>query len=175
MSKMNFFKNNKDKNKEIHSTLHKATLNSSLLNSAVYKAGKDQDFLRSSLNLLKNIKFPTYRHTIIDHIQKLTNNKSKIALFYTLDDSLKLENIEQIKNIILSNTKPKNTFNQLKKPSEINVNPLSNKNPNQKTSSNKNDKDLVPRSVMKEYTCKKCGKPFLTRDDLKIHREFEGG
>ena len=36
------------------------------------------------------------------------------------------------------------------------------------------EKDPLSSDSMREYTCNKCGKPFFTREDLRIHQEFEG-
>jgi hypothetical protein len=69
----------------------------------VEKAISDRKFLTSSLSLLKDMKFPTYKYEIINHVKKITNDENTIALFNTLSDSLEYKDIIHIKNILQSN------------------------------------------------------------------------
>jgi hypothetical protein len=156
----------------VYSSYHPSQFDNTLLNEAIQKAIKDKEFINSSLNLLKNAKFPIYKGKIIEHIQKLTNDKITIALFQTLSDSLEYKNIEQIRNIFQANIPAKNSPSRTKNPEELNVNPLTTK-PNQKSPTSDNN-DSLSNDAIQEYTCNKCGKPFLTREDLHKHQKFEG-
>lgn len=111
------------------------------------------------------MKFPTYKYKIIYHVKKITNDENIIALFYTLFDSLEYKDLKHIKNILQSNIPANNSSSKTKNPDELNVNPLSREN--NLATDEKNDS-------MRQYICNKCGKPFLTREDLKIHQDFEG-
>ena len=126
--------------------------------------------MNSSLNILKNSKFPMYRDKIIEHVQKFTNDNSTIALFYTLSDSLEFKDINQIKNILQSNFLAKNSPSRTKNSDELNVNLLTTKQ-NQKSPISDNNESLSS-DAMREYTCDKCGKSFLTRDYLHVHQKF---
>jgi hypothetical protein len=143
-----------------------------LLNKALEKSIKDKEFMNSSLNLLKNAKFPMYRYKIIVNVQKFTNDDTTIALFYTLSDSLEFKDINQVKNILQSNIIAKNSPSKTKNSDELNVNPLTTKQ-NQKSPASENNESLSS-DAMREYTCDKCGKSFLTREELHVHQKFEG-
>ena len=84
---------------------------------------------------------------------------------------MEYKNIEQIRNIFLGNIPAKNSPSRTKNPEELNVNPITTKQNQKSPTSNNNDS--VPDDTMREYTCNKCGKPFLTREDLHIHQKFE--
>ncbi len=165
--------NNDDKETRVYSSYHPSQFDNALLNEAIQKAIKDKEFINSSLNLLKNAKFPIYKDKIIEHVQKLTNDKITIALFQTLSDSLEYKNIEQIRNIFQANIPAKNSPSRTKNPEELNVNPSLTIKPNQK-SPKSNNNDSVSDDTMREYICNKCGKSFLTREDLHKHQKFEG-
>jgi hypothetical protein len=163
---------NNDDETRVYSSYHHSPFDKALLNEAIQKGIKDKEFINSSLNLLKNAKFPIFKFKIIEHIQKLTNDKLTIALFQTLSDTLEYKNIEQIRNIFQGNIPAKNSPSKTKNPEELNVNPLTT-NQNQKSPTSDNN-DLVSDDAMREYTCNKCGKSFLTREHLHVHQKFEG-
>ena len=171
-SKDNVVDNYNNDETRVYSSYHPSQFDNVLLNEAIQKGIKDKEFINSSLNLLKNAKFPIYKSKIIEHVQQLTNDKITIALFQTLSDSLEYKNIEQIRNIFQSNIPAKNSPSRTKNPEELNVNPLIT-NQNQKSPTSNNN-DSVSDDAMREYICNKCGKPFLTREHLHIHQNFEG-
>jgi len=162
---------NDDKTR-VYYSYHSSNFDTALLNKALEKSIKDKEFMNSSLNLLKNAGFPMYRDKIIEHVQKFTNDDTTIALFYTLSDSLEFKDIHQIKNILQSNIIAKDSPSRTKNSDELNVNPLTTKQ-NQKSITS-DSKELLSNDAMREYTCDKCGKSFLTRDDLHVHQKFEG-
>ncbi|MGZ5549475.1 MAG: hypothetical protein ACXW07_01590 [Nitrososphaeraceae archaeon] len=155
-----------DKNNDpkVLTNYHHSQLDSDLLNQAVEKASSDSKFITSSLSLLKDMKFPTYKYKIINHVKKITNDENIIPLFYTLSDSLVYKDLIHVKNILQSNIPAKNSPSKTKNPDELDVNPLSREK--NLATDEKNDS-------MRQYICNKCGKPFLTREDLNIHQEFE--
>jgi len=159
----------KDNDPKVFTNYHHSQLDSDLLNQSVEKAISDRKFLTSSLNLLKDIKFPTYKYKIINHVKKITNDKNTIALFNTLSDSLEYKDIIHIKNILQSNIPAKNSPSKTKNPDELNVNPIS----REKNLATDEKNDSISNDSMRQYVCNKCGKPFLTREDLNIHQDFE--
>jgi hypothetical protein len=158
--------------RRVYYNYHSSQFDTALLNKALEKSIKDKEFMNSSLNLLKNARFPMYRDKIIEHVRKFTNDNTTIALFYTLSDSLEFKDINQIKNLLQSNIIAKNSPSRTKNPDELNVNPIITKE-NQKSPTSDSNESLSS-DVMREYTCDKCGKSFLTRDELHVHQNFEG-
>jgi hypothetical protein len=171
-SKDNVADNYDNDKTRVYYSYHSSQFDTALLNKAVEKSIKDKEFMNSSLNLLKNARFPMYRDKIIEHVQNFTNDNTTIALFYTLSDSLEFKDIKQVKNIIQSNIIAKNSPSRTKNPDELNVNPLTTKENQKSPASDKNES--ISCDTMREYTCDKCGKSFLTREDLHIHQKFEG-
>ena len=82
---------------------------------------------------------------------------------------MEYKDITHIKNIIQSNIPAKNSPSKTKNPHELNVNPITsekNLTPDEKN-------DSISNNSMRQYICNTCGKPFLTREDLSIHQNFE--
>ena len=155
----------KDNDPTVFTNYHHSQLDSDLLNQAVEKAISDRKFVTSSLGLLKDMKSPTYKYKIINYIKKITDDENIIALFYTLSDSLEYKDIIHIKNNLQSNIPANNSPSKTKNPDELNINPIS------------REENLATHETndsMRQYICNKCGKPFLTREDLSIHQDFEG-
>jgi hypothetical protein len=154
----------KENESKVFTNHHHSQLDSDLLNQSVEKAINDPKFLISSLSLLEDMRFPSYKDKIINHVKKISNDENIIALFNTLSDSLEYKDITHIKNIIQSNIPAKNSPSKTKNPHELNVNPIT------------SEKNITPdekNDSMRQYICNTCGKPFLTREDLSIHQNFE--
>ena len=83
---------------------------------------------------------------------------------------MEYKDIIHIKNILQSNIPAKNSPSKTKNPDELNVNPLS----KEKNLAIDEKNDSISNDSMRQFICNKCGKPFLTREDLNIHRNFEG-
>jgi len=78
--------NTKDNSKSsIGSVRHKPTYNSENLNRAIERAINDQSFLNNSMNLIRDLKFPAFKNSIVDHIRMATKDSDIISLFESLD------------------------------------------------------------------------------------------
>ena len=168
--RLNKDSSDKDNDPKVFTNYHHSQLDSDLLNQSVEKAISDRKFLTSSLSLLKDMKFPTYKYKIINHVKKITNDENTIALFNTLSASLEYKDIIHIKNILQSNIPAKNSPSKTKNPDELNVNPIS----RERNLAIDEKNDSISNDSMRQYICNKSGKPFLTREDLSIHQDFEG-
>jgi hypothetical protein len=153
----------KDNDPTVFTNYHHSQLDSDLLNQAVENAISDRIFVTSSLGLLKDMKFPTYKYKIINYIKKITDDENIIALFYTLSDSLEYKDIIQIKNNLQSNIPANNSPSKTKNPDELNVNSIS----REENLATDETNDSISNDSMRQYICNKCGKPFLTREGLK--------
>jgi hypothetical protein len=101
----------------------------------------------SSLSLLKDIKFPTYKYKTINYIRKITNDENIIGLFYTLSDSLEYKDIIHIKNNLQSNIPANNSPSKTKNPDELNVNPIS----REENLATDETNDSISNDSMREY------------------------
>jgi len=137
----------KDNDPTVFTNYHHSQLDSDLLNQAVENAISDRIFVTSSLGLLKDMKFPTYKYKIINYIKKITDDENIIALFYTLSDSLEYKDIIHIKNILQSNIPAKNSPSKTKNPDELNVNPIS----REKNLATDEKNDSISNDSMREY------------------------
>ena len=97
----------KENESKVFTNYYHSQLDSDLLNQSVEKAINDPKFLTSSLSLLEDMRFPTYKDKIINHVKKISNDENIIALFNTLSGSLEYKDITHIKNIIQSNIQQK--------------------------------------------------------------------
>lgn len=137
----------KDYDPKVFTNYHHSQLDSDLLNQAVEKAISDWKLVTSSLSLLKDIKFPTYKYKIINYIRKITNDENIIGLFYTLSDSLEYKDIIHIKNNLQSNIPANNSPSKTKNPDELNVNPIS----REENLATDETNDSISNDSMREY------------------------
>lgn len=137
----------KDNDPTVFMNYHHSQLDSDLLNQAVEKDISDRKFVTSSLGLLKDMKFPTYKYKIINYIKKITDDENIIALFYTLSDSLEYKDIIHIKNNLQSNIPANNSPSKTKNPDELNINPISRE---------ENLATDETNDSMRQYICNKC-------------------
>jgi len=56
-------------NTEVFTSYHHSQFDSDLLNKAIDKAVNDKEFIISSLNLIKDLEFPTYKYKLINHAE----------------------------------------------------------------------------------------------------------
>ncbi len=73
---------NKD---SIRAVTHKPTYDSESLNRAMERAITDENFLDSSINLIKGLRFPGLKGTIINYVINATNDPEILSLFQNLD------------------------------------------------------------------------------------------
>ena len=178
--------NTKDNSKSsIGSVRHEPTYDSENLNRAIERAINDQNFLSSSLNLLKDLKFPAFRNSIVDYVRNATKDSDTISLFQNLDGYIEYKDQYHVRKAIEENDPKKKTANQIT--DETRKNPIHTQRTNHsransikaskaitKSEERKDFPEVTP-TAMSDFICKKCGKSYQTPDDLARHRRFEEG
>jgi hypothetical protein len=71
------------------------------INRAIEKASKDQSFINTAINLIKEMKFPAYKKDIINqvkHVASMDDDPDIIALFESLDGYIQYRHISCTKS-----------------------------------------------------------------------------
>jgi hypothetical protein len=177
---------NKDISKDsIRAAIHKPTYDSESLNRAMARAITDENFLNSSINLLKGLRFPALKGAIIKHISKTTSDPDILTLFQNLDGYIQFKDQYHIRKAIEENDPKKKVENQIT--DETRENPVHTQTSHHAgagsikasqavaESEERRDFPEVNPTARTEFVCKKCGKSFQTSDDLARHKRFEEG
>src|SRR4030095_4664167 len=77
---------------------HSSSYDTNALNRAVEKASRDPSFITDSVQLLKGIQFPAYKHDILTHIKSTTNDLEVISLFESLDGYMQYKDQYHVQN-----------------------------------------------------------------------------
>ena len=105
---------NQDSSKSsISEVRHKPTHDSEFLNQAVGRAINDQNFLNTSINLLRGLNFPAFKNNIIDHIKKATKDPDVTSLFESLDGYIQYRDQYHVKRGLEVNDPKKKEKNQI--------------------------------------------------------------
>ncbi len=175
---------NKDISKDsIRASIHKPTYDSKSLNRAMERAVTDENFLDSSINLIKGLRFPALKVTIVNYVINATNDPDIISLFQNLDGYIEYKDQYHIRKAIEENDPKKKLENQIT--DETRENPIHTQTSHHAgagsikasqavtESEEREDFPEVNPTARTEFVCKKCGKSFQTSDDLAIHKRFE--
>jgi hypothetical protein len=164
---------------------HEPKYDSKSLNRAMERAISDEDFLDSSMNLLRNMKFPAFKADIVSYIKKATNDDDIIALSESLDGYIQFKDQYHVRKAIEENDPKRKMANQITNESR--------NNPIHRPTTYSSESDSIKRSqavneseerkdfpevtptAMSDFICKKCGKTYQTPDDLAKHKRFEEG
>jgi len=92
---------------------HKPIHDSESLNQAVDRAINDQNFLNTSINLLRGLNFPAFKNNIIDHIKKATKDPDVTSLFESLDGYIQYRDQYHVKRGLEVNDPKKKEENQI--------------------------------------------------------------
>jgi hypothetical protein len=105
---------NQDSSKSsISEVRHKPTHDSESLNQAVGRAINDQNFLNTSINLLRGLNFPAFKNNIIDHIKKATKDPEVTSLFESLDGCIQYKDEYHVQKALEVNDPKKKEENQI--------------------------------------------------------------
>lgn len=171
------------KDKFVGESRHEPTFDAGRLNRALERAVKDPSFIDSSVALLSELRFPAFKHTIIDHAKRIGARDDIVALFENMDGYIEYRDRYHVQKILEENTHRK-TENQITDATrtgpDVRVRPTdagdSIKN-REAISENEERKDYpeVTPTAMSNFICDRCGKPFQNQQDLVHHRQFESG
>ena len=105
---------NHDRSKSsISEVRHRPIHDSESLNQAVDRAINDQNFLNTSINLLRGLNFPAFKNNIIDHIKKATKDPDVTSLFESLDGYIQYRDQYHVKRGLEVNDPKKKEENQI--------------------------------------------------------------
>lgn len=105
---------NKDISKDsIRADIHKSTYDSESLNRAMERAITDENFLDSSINLLKGLRFPALKGAIVNYVINATNDPDILSLFQNLDGYIEYKDQYHIRKVIEENDPKKKVENQI--------------------------------------------------------------
>ena len=160
--------NRNDLSNKIEAERHIPTVDSNSINQAVERAIKDRNFISKALEQLDGLKFPAYKHQIIEHLKNNSADNETLALFESLNATMIYRDHYQIKKALEQNNAEAKIEHQISDETRTNLD-VKKVDPAHR----RKDYPEVPATAMKEYVCDLCGKTFQARDDLIHHQEFE--
>ena len=157
-----------DQSKKIEAIRHKAEDNHESLHKAVKKASNDSTFISQVVEQLDTLKFPAYKHQILNFIQNRSSDNNVIGLLNSLNDTVLFRDKYDVKQgLEQENSESKQKY-------QISDNTRKNlevQHPDQ--TQKRKDYRETPATAMKNYTCSFCGKDFQSKDQLTKHQQFE--
>jgi hypothetical protein len=162
---------------------HSSSYDTNALNREVEKASRDPSFITDSVQLLKGIQFPAYKHDILTHIKSTTNDLEVISLFESLDGYIQYKDPYHVQKALEENNSEKKKMHQISDTTRQSPEVLT-----RDTTIDKSIKDTeavnegeerkdypeVAPSAMSNFVCNTCGKVFQNQNDLLQHKRFEG-
>jgi len=174
----------KDTHKDtIESVQHSSVYDTHAMNKAIEKASRDPNFINKSVQILKEMEFPSYKANILNHVKRSTNESDVLSLFESLDGYIEYKDQYHVQKALEENSSEKKITNQISESTrhhpEVRTH---NKTIDQSIkhteavdkSEERNDYPEVPPSAMSNFVCDKCGKIFQNQNDLLQHKRFEG-
>ena len=92
---------------------HFSTYDTNAINQAVEKASRDPSFISDSVQLLKGIQFPAYKHHILTHVKSTTNDLEVISLFESLDGYIQYKDQYHVQKALEENNSQKKKMHQI--------------------------------------------------------------
>ncbi len=168
----------------VHSDTHRSSFDTEKLNRATERvAAGDEQFINTAIGLLQDLEFPAFKHKILEHAAKKTQDPEILGLFESLDGHITFKDSYHVWRAVQEHgekywhdrrisdeTREHPDFNVRTAPPERSI------KERQVASKEEERKDYpeISPTMTKSYICDRCGKSFLTRDDLIHHQRFEG-
>jgi hypothetical protein len=174
-----------DSTKEsVGSARHTPIYDPERINQAVEKAANYPDFIDYAINQLKGLRFPAFKHSIINYVESINADPDVIALFESLDGYIEFHDLYHLQKSLEENSIVRKKQNQ--------VTDETREDPNVRTRSTNADRSIKEREAVNEkeerrdypevtptamsnFICDRCGKPFQNQQDLAQHKQFESG
>ena len=161
---------------------HQSTNDAARINRAVEKAASDSSFIDSSLDFLRDLRFPAFKHAIYDHVKQIHAPEAVVALFESLDGYIEYHDLHQLRKSLEGNDPEKKKDYQVTDKTRMNQDVRrgdkgARTDVNASKASDEHDerKDYpeVNPTATSDFTCDKCGKAFQNQQDLIAHHKFE--
>lgn len=163
---------------------HTPTFDSEEINRAIEKANKDPDFVDYAVGQLAGLKFPAFKHSIIEYAKSRSVDRDVTALLESLSGYMEYRDQYHVAKALQENVTAKKT--------EFQISDKKRESPNVRTrlttadesikereavNANEERKDYpeVTPTAMSNFICDRCGKPFQNQQDLIHHQQFESG
>jgi hypothetical protein len=159
---------NKNDAYRVHAERHSPKADTDSLNRASTDANRDRAFVTDTVNLLKGLKFPTYKSDMIEFMRQTCSAEKNISLVRTLTDGKLYHSLYQVKQALEQENPAAKQDGQISHETRTNL-VVTKANP----SHTRTDYTEVPATAQLSYACQLCGKSFQTRDDLIHHQAFE--
>jgi hypothetical protein len=179
-----------DRTKEtIDAAKHMPAYDANRINRAIERAVKEPDFVSRAVAQLAGLKFPAFKHNILDHIRKINVGKGEegegiIALFESLDGYIQFRDEYHVQKAFEENIPAKKkdyqiTDNKRESP-DVRVRETyadASIKDREAVSEREERKDYpeVSPTAMTSFICDTCHKQFQNQQDLIQHKQFESG
>jgi hypothetical protein len=184
----------KDRTKEsIDAAKHVPAYDASRINRAMEKAATNPDFVNRAVAQLAGLKFPAFKHNILDHVKSIHNNANDsnkeeqgdvVALFESLNGYIQFRDPYHVQKAFEENIPSKKkdyqvTDNTRQSPdvrmrqTDADASIKDREAINQREE--RKDYPEVTPTAMSNFICDNCGKAFQNQQDLVHHKQFESG
>ena len=175
----------KDNSKEsIDAAKHVPAYDASRINRAIEKASRNPDFVGQAVAKLAELKFPAFKHDIIDYIKSIDADEDVVSLFESLNGYVQFRDQYHVKNALEENVPAKKKDYQItdkaRESPDVRIRQttadasIKDRETANEREERKEYPEVTPTS-MSNFVCDKCGKPFQNQQDLVNHKRFESG
>ncbi len=98
----------------IDSAVHRSTVNTDRINRATERvAAGDDQFIRHALSQLEGLRFPAFKHKILDHVREKTDEGDVIGLFESLNGYIAYRDAYHVQKAVEENGTKYKVQNQI--------------------------------------------------------------
>jgi hypothetical protein len=160
--------------KSVSDSRHIATADASRINRAIENGVKRPSFIDSSLGLLRDFRFPAFKHAIIDHAKQKSAPDGVLALFEGLDGYIEYRDLYHLRKSLEENNPEKKMRYQLSESTRTGQD-LRKRSAGVGTNEERREYPEVSPTAASDFICDRCGKAFQNQQDMLKHQQFETG